>query len=196
MLLMSGLLYAVQQLQFAAIFVSLPDNLKIAVKDILIALYVLLPVTGWVAESWLGRYRAIVVGLIMFLVSILTLQAAFVMLQFDWTLIPVLTLLVISMLIGIFGFGSFFTIMLPFALDQMIGASAEQLGAAVHWFFWAFNTGVLLEFMLEYIPIPDQLQYLDILPVMLLTLATLCFSAVLIIERFRFTSTVNVNAKL
>ena len=54
MLLMSGLLYAAQRLEFAAIFVSLSDNLNIAVKDILIALYVLLPVTGWVAESWLG----------------------------------------------------------------------------------------------------------------------------------------------
>ena len=85
MLLMSGLLYAVQRLEFAAIFVSLPDNFNIAVKDILIALYVLLPVTGWVAETRLGRYRAIIVGLVLSSVTVLTLQAAFVMLQFDWT---------------------------------------------------------------------------------------------------------------
>ena len=182
MLLMSGLLYAVQRLEFAAIFVSLPDNLNIAVKDILIALYVLLPVTGWVAESWLGRYRAIVVGLVLSSITVLTLQAAFVMLQFDWTPVPVFTLLVIIMPIGIFGFGSFYTVMLPFALDQMIGASAEQLSAAVHWFFWGFNNGVLLKDVLECVPIPNQLQYLDILPVIFLTLGTLCLSAVLIMD--------------
>ena len=182
MLLMSGLLYAVQRLEFAAIFVSLPDNLNIAVRDILIALYVLLPVTGWVAESWLGRYRAIFVGLVLSSITVLTLQTAFVMLQFDWTPIPVFTLLVIIMPIGIFGFGSFYTVMLPFALDQMIGASAEQLSAAVHWFFWGFNNGVLLKDVLECVPIPNQLQYLDILPVIFLTLATLCLSAVLIID--------------
>ena len=115
-------------------------------------------------------------------VTILTLQVAFVMLQFDWTPIPVFILLVISMPIGIFGFGSFYTVMLPFTLDQMIGASAEQLGAAVHWFFWGFNNGVLLKDVLECVPIPNQLQYLDILPVIFLTLATLCFSAVLIMD--------------
>ena len=37
-------------------------------------LWVLLPVTGWVAESWLGRYRAIVIGLIM---STLTASSCF-----------------------------------------------------------------------------------------------------------------------
>ena len=182
MLLMGGLLYAVQRLEFAAIFVSLPDNLNIAVKDILIALYVLLPVTGWVAESWLGRYRAIVVGLVLSSITVLTLQVAFVMLQFDWTPIPAITLLVISMLIGIFGFGSFYTIILPFALDQMIGASAEQLSAAVHWFFWGFNNGALLKDVLECVPIPNQLQYLDILPVIFLILGTLCLSAVLMMD--------------
>ena len=45
------------------------------------ALWVLLPVTGWVAESWLGRYRAIVVGLIMSTIALLLLQVAFITLQ-------------------------------------------------------------------------------------------------------------------
>ena len=72
--------------------------------------------------------------------------------------------------------------MLPFALDQMIRASAEQLSAAVHWFFWGFNNGVLLKDVLECVPIPDQLQYLDILLMIFLTLATLCLSTVLIMD--------------
>ena len=184
MLVMSGLLYAVQRLEFAAIFVSLPDNLNIAIKDILIALYVLLPVTGWVAESWLGRYRAIFVGLVLSSITVLTLQAAFVMLQFDWTPIPVFTLLVIIMPIGIFGFGSFYTVMLPFALDQMIGASAEQLSAVVHWFCWGYNNAVLFGDVLECISFTNLLHYLkvNVFSIIFLTLATLCFSAVLIMD--------------
>ena len=115
----------------------------------------------------------------MSLVTVLTAQVGFVMLQLDWTPIPAITLLVIGLLLGTFSIGSFYTIMLPFALDQMIGASAEQLSAAVQWYCWGFGIGDLLEEVLEYVPIPHQLQYL---PVIFLTLGTLCFSAVPIMD--------------
>ena len=182
MLVMSGLLYSTHWFLYLAISLSLPDKFKLALDNVHVAVLVLLPVTGWVAESWLGRYRAIVVGLILCLVTILTAQVAFVMLQFDWTPIPALMLIILVMLIGTFGFGSFYTIMLPFALDQMIGASAEQLSTAVHWYCWGFDVPLLLIHILQCAPIPNQLQYLNILPVIFLTLATLCFSAVLIMD--------------
>ena len=182
MLLMSGLLYVTHWFIYSAIAFSFSDNLKLALDYVHVALFVLLPVTGWVAESWLGRYRAIAVGLVLSLITILTLQAAFVMLQFDWTPIPAFVLTVVGLVIGTFGIGSFYSIMLPFALDQMIGASAEELSAAVQWYCWGFNIAPLLIDILQCVPIPNQLQYLDILPVIFLTLSTLCLSAVLIMD--------------
>ena len=98
-LLMSGLLYAVHHFVYAGIYLSLPDNLKLALDYVRVALYVLLPVIGWVAESWLGRYRAIAVGLVFSSVTILTVQVAFVMLQFDTTLIPAFVLIVVGLVI-------------------------------------------------------------------------------------------------
>ena len=135
-LLMSGLLYAVHHFVYAGIYLSLPDNLKLALDYVRVALYVLLPVIGWVAESWLGRYRAIAVGLVFSSVTILTVQVAFVMLLFDTTLIPAFVLIVVGLVMGTLGFGSFYSIMLPYALDQMIGASAEEISAAVQWYCW------------------------------------------------------------
>ena len=117
MLLMSGLLYAVHWFLYEAIAFSLPDNLKFILDYVHIILWILLPVTGWVAESLLGRYRAIVVGLVLTLAATLTLQAAFVILQFDWTAIPAFGLVVVGLVIGAFGIGNFYTITLPFALD-------------------------------------------------------------------------------
>ena len=108
MLLMSGLLYITQWFVYSGITLSLPDNLKFILECIHVALWVLLPVTGWVAESWLGRYRAIAVGLVLSIITILILQIAFVMLQFDWTPIPAFVLIVVGLLIGTFGIGSFY----------------------------------------------------------------------------------------
>ena len=181
-LLMSGLLYAVHRFLYSAISLSIPHNLKLALEYIQISLFLLLPVTGWLAESWFGRYRAIFVGLVLSLVIILGGQAAFVMLKFDWTPVPAFTLTVSGSVIAILGMGSFYTIMLPFALDQMIGASAEELSAAVQWYCWGFHIALLIKHILECVPIPNQLQYLDILPVIFLTLSTLCLSAVLIMD--------------
>ena len=182
MLLMTGLLYATHWFLYSAIAFSFSDNLKLSLDYVHVALFVLLPVTGWVAESWLGRYRAIAVGLVLSMATILAAQATFIMLQFDWTPIPAFVLIVMGLVIGTFGFGSFYTIMLPFALDQMIGASAEELSAAVQWYCWGLNIAVLLVHILGCVPIPNQLQYLDILPVIFFTLGTLCWSAVLIMD--------------
>ena len=54
----------------------------------------MLPLAGWAAESWMGRYKAIVTGLLICAVTVLLAQLAFIMLSFDWTPIPAFILLI------------------------------------------------------------------------------------------------------
>ena len=62
--------------------------------------------------------------LLIIIAALLTFQASFVMLNFDWMSIPAINGTII-------GIGSFYTNMLLLKLDQMMRASAEEFSAAV-----------------------------------------------------------------
>ena len=64
----------------------------------------------------------------------------------------------------------------------MIGASAEELSAVVQWYLWGITAGNLFEDILQCVPIPNQLQSREILQIVSLTLGTLCWSAVPIMD--------------
>ena len=124
-----------------------------------IGLWVLLPVAGWMGDSFLGRYRAIVVGVFVTMLSLLILLCATVMLKFNWTPAPIIivTVLYLYMLVNVCSAGNFYTNMLPFIIDQMIGASADDISAIVQWYYWSFSLGVSIPYFIPIIPI-EQLQ--------------------------------------
>ena len=94
------------------------DKLEYAFSCVYYTIWIMLPVAGWIAESWIGRYKAIVAGLLICTITVIFGQFAFIMLNFDWTPIPAFILMIIVLIIGVFGFGSFYTIMLPFILKR------------------------------------------------------------------------------
>ena len=81
------------------------------------------------------------------------------MLQFNWTQIPAIIMLCVSQLMNLFGLGSICTNMLP---DQMIGATADEIGAAVQWNFWTFAIGLLTRYLVC-LPIPQLQKNLAVL---------------------------------
>ena len=181
-LVMSGQLYAVDQFVFCTIELSFKTTPRIILDCTYYAFFVLLTLKGWVAKSWLGRYRAILVGLILSAVTVVLLQVVFVSLQLDWTPVPTLVMSIVVFVIGAYGFGSMYTNMLPFTLNQMIGASAGELNAVVQWYYWGFITGELITDILYCVPVSHELQFLDIILVVLLVLCSLCLSVVLIVD--------------
>ena len=179
----SALLYLVQWCLFDSFKLSLQgSSLQYAFTYAYYAIWIMLPWAGWAAESWMGRYKAIVTGLLICAVTVLLAQLAFIMLSFDWTPIPAFILLIIASINGVFGFGSMYTIMLPFTLDQMIGASAEELSAAVQWYYWCFILPALIENLLHCIPMPSEHLIPKSLPAIYLVISSLSFSAALIMD--------------
>ena len=147
-----------------------------------IGLWVLLPVAGWMGDSFLGRYRAIVVGVFVTMLSFLILLCATVMLQFNWTPITAIiaTVLYLNMLVIVCSMGNIYTNTLPFIIDQMIGASADDISAIVQWYYWSFSLGLSAPYFIAILPI-EQLQQ-NVSVIISLTITFLCLSSVLITD--------------
>ena len=140
---------------------------------------VLLPVAGWISDSLLGRYRAITAGIFLSAVMHLAIIISFVMLQFDWT-IPAFVVIYISLPAATFCGGTFFISSLPFIIDQMVGASADDIIAAIQWYCWAFAVGVTAQYLPICLSIVTQQQNILLL---YLSLIFLSLSVVLITDR-------------
>ena len=144
-------------------------------------LWVLLPVAGWIGDSFLGRYRAVKVGVFLAMLSFLILLCAAVILQFNRNSIPAIALLCIYIIVTTCSmpyWKSLYTNMLPFIIDQMIGASADDISAVVQWYYWSISLGVSTPNLLGYIP--NQLKQNRL--VICLALIFLCLSSVLITD--------------
>ena len=139
---------------------------------------VLLPVAGWIGDSLLGRYRAITVAIFLSAVTHLAIIISFVMLQFDWT-IPAFVIMCISLPAAVFGGGTFFISSLPFVIDQMIGASTDDIIAAIQWYCWAFAVGLAAKYLPICLSIITQQQNILLL---YLSLSFLSLSVVLMTD--------------
>ena len=145
-----------------------------------IGLWVLLPVAGWMGDSFLGRYRAIVVGVFVTMLSFLILLCATVMLQVIWTpMAAIATVLYLYMLVIVYSMGNVYTNTLPFIIDQMIGASADDISAIVQWYYWSFSLGLSVPYFIAILPIEQLQQNFSMIS---LTIIFLCLSSVLITD--------------
>ena len=142
-------------------------------------LWVLLPVAGWMGDSIFGRYRAIVVGVFATMLSFLILLCATVMLQFNWTPIPAIALLCLYLFLVACSMGSLYTNALPFIIDQMIGASADDISAIVQWYYWSTTLGASTPNILGLLSIDQRQKTLSAIS---LTMIFLCLTSVLLTD--------------
>ena len=94
------------------------------------------PVAGWIADAWVGRYKVIVTCLFLSLVAWVATYIDFAAGTFEWPNPLTKLALVTGMAFLCSGFAGFTANILPFMLDQHIGASSDELSNIVHWYYW------------------------------------------------------------
>ena len=94
------------------------------------------PLFGWIADAWIGRYKSILYGLYSLIIECVFLTGSIITYEFN----PLVSLIFLyaASVFNSLGKAAIYANILPFITDQMIGASGDELSAAVHWWYWSF----------------------------------------------------------
>ena len=99
-----------------------------------LALMIISPFIGWLADVKLGRYKVIVFASLVVFLSSIVYFLGFIFGDDYWTPSKITSMTYIVESICRAGFS---VAMLPFVTDQLIGASSDELSSVVQWFyFW------------------------------------------------------------
>lgn len=115
---------------------------EILAANIIYGLCLVYPLAGWVADSLIGRYKAIVSGTILCLFASVLDLIGYSLMSGTYTYENVLAH--ISIFINCIGVSFFFANFIPFATDQLVGASSNDLSRLVHWYIWGEYASSLL----------------------------------------------------
>ena len=159
----------------------LASQVPIVVQNILF--FVAFPVMGWLADSVIGRGRAINLSLWLSWFGTL-FQITSYCIQYSTCGLPVniakYGISSIALVFIVIGNAGFYSNMLSYGLDQMQEASSSQVRAFVHWLVWAMFVGFFtnyLAFLSETIYDPYFLQISAIVIFFIVTIV-LCLSII------------------
>ena len=125
--------------------------LKVAFVSIVLS-SLLCPLVGLLSDSYVGRYKILIASLYLWLVSIIFMALDVIILS--ETALYCLHILALGLSLA-----CFIACVLPFTIDQLVGASGEQLSFTIYWIVWAWlayaNTQ---DFVHSFISLPYQLH--------------------------------------
>ena len=123
----------------------------------------LYPLAGLLADAKLGRYKVMRYSLWIMWVGSFLLNLISIAKYLGFLLEPTkedlftskytIPLYGVIYLINALGTAGYHVNIIPFGIDQMEGASGEEIASFVHWYYWTrnFNFGIVVHFVLQYI---------------------------------------------
>ena len=122
----------------------------------------LYPLAGWLADAKLGRYKVmryslwvIWVGSILLILTCILRYSLRLVHSVDNNKIVYYTLPIFCVvyLVNAVGIAGYHVNVIPFGIDQMEGASGEEITSFLHWYYWTrnFNFGVFIQVGIQFL---------------------------------------------
>ena len=108
------------------------------------------PLSGYIADIWCGRYKAVTISLVLLCVALLLLCGATIIgITKSWHFlhfglghsIPFGVLVILTFILIVMSLSCYQANIIQLGLDQLLEAPSEKLGLFIHWLMWAYTFG-------------------------------------------------------
>ena len=95
--------------------------------------FISFPFFGLLADVWIGRYKAILTGIVLCFLSWLIVGIGYILYYYSVSVKLMWSFYCISVIFGAIGYGCFKANIIQFNIDQIVGASSKELNTIIYW---------------------------------------------------------------
>ena len=95
--------------------------------------YFFFPLFGLLADVWIGRYKAILIGIVLCFISWIVIGIGFFIESYFVSELVLWSAFSFTCIFTYCGFSSFSANIIQYNIDQLVGASADELNSVIYW---------------------------------------------------------------
>ena len=95
--------------------------------------YCSFPILGLVADVWIGRYKAILIGIVLCFISWIIIGIGYILESYFESEAVLWTFNSFVSIVHFCGYSSFTANIIQYNIDQLVGASADELNSVIYW---------------------------------------------------------------
>uniref|UniRef100_A0A1X7T1I5 Major facilitator superfamily (MFS) profile domain-containing protein n=1 Tax=Amphimedon queenslandica TaxID=400682 RepID=A0A1X7T1I5_AMPQE len=95
--------------------------------------FIFFPLFGLLADVWIGRYKAILIGIVLCFISSIITGIGFIVNNYYTSKAVLWSFFTFAYIVYYFGFSSFSANIIQYNIDQLVGASADELSSVIYW---------------------------------------------------------------
>ena len=111
--------------------------------------YFFFPLLGLLADVWIGRYKAILIGIVLCFISWIIIGIGFVVDSYFASEAVLWSFYSTAYIIHYCGYSSFTANIIQYNIDQLVGASADELNSVIYWHILSEPLVLFLFYLLQ-----------------------------------------------
>ena len=157
-----SLRYHIEQIKQDRLHINVLIITIVLVYAFLAIILLVYPLSGYFADVWCGRYKAVIISIVLLCIALLLLCcAAIIGITSSWRKdsfglgrsIPFGVLLTVMIIMIIVSLSCYQANIIQLGLDQLLEAPSEKLSQFIHWLMWAYTLGNFIP-LITYVFLP------------------------------------------